>query len=216
MSQPVSVCVLCQRPTVVSCGRYVQHGSHLVLRRLIYEYGYSCHSVWYCSTECQNLHWPMHYAECVPSPINIPGGTTSTPPVVQRYKALVLFSESPARHWRMIDVHIPILPAPGGPRLVPQFSPELDLGDRPSHTICLNDVGGASLNHPYQIFFRRSFLDDGSPINLGVRNLHPEITYPWAGNIVVLKFDGSRRQRYRHMEANDLPQVAQYFRTYPN
>jgi hypothetical protein len=218
MSHFVSACVVCQRPTVASCERYVQLGPYLVLRSIIiYLHAYSCQTVWYCSTECQRFHWPIHHAACTPVPTNIPGGAMSTPPVnVQQFQALVLFFHSSARHWRMIDVHIPMLPAPGGPRPAPQFGSELNLGDRPSSAICLNDVGGAPLNHPYQIFFRRSFLDDGSPINLGVRNLHPEITYPWAGNIVVLKFDGSRRQRYRHMEANDLPQIAQFFRTYPN
>ncbi|KAG8741885.1 hypothetical protein FRC10_002298 [Ceratobasidium sp. 414] len=135
---------------------------------------------------------------------NPPSGSTPPPSVdTQRFQALVLFAHSPARHWRMIDVHISMLPAAGGPRPIPQFDAELNLGDRPGHEICLHDVGGSPLSQPYQIFFR-------------VRNLHPEIAYPWAGNIVIFKFDGSRRQRYRHMEQSDLVQIAQFFRTYPN
>ncbi|KAG8699531.1 hypothetical protein FRC09_006559 [Ceratobasidium sp. 395] len=154
---------------------------------------------------------------CTPTLPYSPNAPTPPPSGdVQRFQALVLFAHSPARHWRMINVHTSAHSVPGGQRLNPQFDTELNLGDQPGHEICLNDVGGSPLSQPYQIFFRKSFLDDGSPINLGVRSLHQEITYPWAGNVVVFKFDGSRRQRYRHMEQSDIVQIAQFFRTYPN
>ena len=104
----------------------------------------------------------------------------------------------------------------GGPRLVPQFDPELNMGDQPGNEICLTDVGGGPLHFPYQIFFRRGFKIDGSPINRCVRALHPEIAYPWAGNLVIFKFVGSRRQMYKHMEPGDLPQIVQFLRTYAN
>ncbi|KAG9099720.1 hypothetical protein FS749_000582 [Ceratobasidium sp. UAMH 11750] len=176
-----------------------------------------CRRVWYCSTECQQLDWPNHHVNCVPTLPSPPSGSTSPPSVeTQRVQALVLLAHSPARHWRMINVHTSTLPAAGGPHPIPQFDAELNLGERPGHVICLHDVGGSPLSQPYQIFFRNSFLNDQSPINLGVRSLHPEITYLWAGNIVIFKFDGSRRQRYRHMEQSDIVQIAQFFRTYPN
>ncbi|QRV83257.1 MYND Zn-finger protein [Ceratobasidium sp. AG-Ba] len=173
----------------------------------------TCHSVYYCSTDCQRAHWPTHYPYCNAAL----GGPAPAPFTTQSCKALVLFAHTSTPHWRMIEVRIAVPPPSGGPRVIePQFPVELNLGNWPASVFCIRDVGGSSLSRPYQVFFRNSFLKDGSPINLAVKSLHPEITYPWAGNIVVFKFDGSRRERYGHMEPSDLVQIAQFFRTYPN
>ncbi|QRV83252.1 MYND Zn-finger protein [Ceratobasidium sp. AG-Ba] len=190
---PVSFCIVCSQPTVMSCN--------------------SCHSTYYCSTDCQRAHWPTHYPYCT---IAV-GGSALAPSTTQSCKALVLFAHTSTPHWKMIDVRIAAPPASGAPRVIePGLPIELNLGNSPASVFCIKGVGGSSLSRPYQVFFRNSFLKDGSPINLAVKSLHPEITYPWAGNMVVFKFDGSRREKYEHMEPSDLVQIAQFFRTYPN
>lgn len=172
-----------------------------------------CQQACYCSAQCQAKHWNVHHMHCVPRPSDSPSSRAPSPVDTQSFRALILPAHSTAHQLRMIDVHI-FASGADGPRLVPQFSPELGLGDQPDHEICLTDVGGSQLSFPYQIFFRRSFRTDGSPINMCVRALHPEIVYPWAGNLVIFKYNGSRRQMYRHIDLSDLPQIVQFLRTY--
>jgi hypothetical protein len=170
-----------------------------------------CRIEWYCSIECHRSDWPRHHVNCVPSSTNAPHGSVLA--TTQTVKALVLFANLPELHWRTIKVHTYIL-STGRSQAFPQFDPVLNLGGELGSRICLQDVGGSFLSFPYQIFFRNGFLCDGSPINIGIRSLHPDIGHPWAGNIVILKFNGSRRQGYRDMELGDIPTIAQFFRTY--
>ena len=135
---------------------------------------------------------------------------------MQTVRALVLFPNSQSWAWSDVDIYAPIAPGAGDTsRLVPRFDPQLGLGTSTQSELHLTDLGGSPRNQPYQIFFRRYFRQDGSPINLAIKNLHPNIEYPWAGTVVVLKFDGSRRERYRHTEPHDISRIAEFFLTYP-
>lgn len=171
----------------------------------------SCRTEWYCSVECHSADWPKHHANCAPSSTNAPRGSILA--TTQSIRALVLFASQREPQWRTVTVHIYILAA-GRSQAFPHFDSALNLGDELGSRVCLKDVGGSPLNFPYQIFFRNRFLSDGSLINAGIRNLYPDTPHPWAGNVVILKFNGSRRQGYRDMDLADLPAVAQFFRTY--
>ncbi|KAG9081084.1 hypothetical protein FRC06_005836 [Ceratobasidium sp. 370] len=80
----------------------------------------------------------------------------------------------------------------------------------------IRNVGGEPLRYPLRVFFRDRFLQDGSPINQTVNALtHGGARHAWAGNIVVLKWSGSRRQGYANMNLGDLHVIASWLLAYP-
>ncbi|KAB5594448.1 hypothetical protein CTheo_2079 [Ceratobasidium theobromae] len=77
------------------------------------------------------------------------------------------------------------------------------------------NVGGEPLRYPLRVFFRDNFLQDGSPPNLSVLNItHGGARHAWAGNIVVLKWAGARRQGYQDMTMGDLHVIAAWLLNY--
>ncbi|CCO29883.1 hypothetical protein BN14_03904 [Rhizoctonia solani AG-1 IB] len=77
------------------------------------------------------------------------------------------------------------------------------------------NVGGEPLRYPLRVFFRDNFLRDGSPLNHSVSEItHGNARHDWAGNIVVLKWTGARRQGYQNMTLGDLPIIAAWLLAY--
>ncbi|KAF8598189.1 hypothetical protein BDV93DRAFT_561564 [Ceratobasidium sp. AG-I] len=94
------------------------------------------------------------------------------------------------------------------PDLRSVFQPGVLLDSQVFHT----QVDGTPVRYPLQIFYRSNFLQDGSPLNQCVRSMvHGQVDYPWAGDIVVLKFNGTRMRRYTNMTDNDIPPLGYYF-----
>lgn len=77
------------------------------------------------------------------------------------------------------------------------------------------NVGGEPLRYPLQVFFRDSFVYDGSPRNQTVLSLTSgNARHIWAGNMVVLKWTGARRQMYKDMAMGDLHAIAAWLLSY--
>ncbi|KAG8714774.1 hypothetical protein FRC11_007185 [Ceratobasidium sp. 423] len=77
------------------------------------------------------------------------------------------------------------------------------------------NVGGEPLRYPLHIFFKDNFLQDGSPLNRSVGEItHGNARHEWAGNIVILKWSGARRQGYQNMNLGDLPVIAAWLLAY--
>ncbi|ELU39873.1 hypothetical protein AG1IA_06095 [Rhizoctonia solani AG-1 IA] len=74
---------------------------------------------------------------------------------------------------------------------------------------------GTPLHRPLQLFFRDTFRNDSSPINQCLRSMAPGdvIPYPWAGDIVVLKFFGTRCEDYCHVRDEDIPRLVYYLKS---
>ncbi|CAE6413254.1 unnamed protein product [Rhizoctonia solani] len=173
----------------------------------------SCNNEAYCTDACQESDWPAHHLVCAPSLTSPPPGSIIVKGETVMGLAFLTGQNQPQRLG--VAIYTYALPS-GNSRSYPAFesNPALNIGERPGHTLCLRDIGGSTLSFPYAIFFRRNFLNDGSALNGGIMRLNADISYPWAGNIVVLKFNGSRRQGYRDIDFSDLPTIAQFFRTY--
>lgn len=94
------------------------------------------------------------------------------------------------------------------PDLRSLFQPGVLLDSQIFHT----QVDGTPVRYPLQIFYRSNFLQDGSPLNQCVRSMvHGQAVYPWAGDIIVLKFSGTRMRGYTNMTDNDIPPLGYYF-----
>lgn len=187
-------CGVCGNPSFLQCTR--------------------CHAVWYCSTACQSAAWPTHYANCVPfEDMVVPNPPIENTAYVQ---ALVL-PASTSQHYIApvrVDARAGIH---GGIRWAPSFDASLDLGASPASVINLKGFGDSAHRFPFHIFFRSSFMNDGSQLNSSVRSLtQGRAGHTWAGNVVVLKYHGSRREKYRDFEITDIAVIAHFFLHYPN
>jgi len=78
--------------------------------------------------------------------------------------------------------------------------------------IITHGIGGAPLRFPLHLFYGTNSFGDGSPVNQTIaRMTGGKAIYPWAGNIVALKFSGSRRQGYTDATYNDVaPLIASF------
>ncbi|KAG8696089.1 hypothetical protein FRC09_008737, partial [Ceratobasidium sp. 395] len=173
-----------------------------------------CNSTWYCSKNCQSVAWPNHHANCTPLVIGTPqfSAIESTTYV----QALVLPANSTKPH--ITSVKVDARPELDGTvQWAPDFDRSLSMGSTPASVVNSTGFGGSTLRFPFHIFFRHTFLNDGSPLNQSIRSLTREgANHPWAGNVVVLKYHGSRREKYRDFEITDIAVVANFFLHYPN
>ncbi|KAG8719011.1 hypothetical protein FRC08_003868 [Ceratobasidium sp. 394] len=186
-------CEVCHSPSFLQCTR--------------------CCTAWYCSTACQSAAWPAHYTTCVP----VTSGPSSPSPAESTayVQALVLPASSP--HY-ITPVKIDARTGPNGVvRWTPDFDSNLHLGATPASIVNLEGFGGSVLRFPFHIFFRNSFMNDGSRVNTSIQTLtQGGAAHPWAGNVVVLKYHGSRREKYRDFEVTDIAVIAHFFLHYPN
>jgi hypothetical protein len=143
---------------------------------------------------------------------------TPSPPIenTTHVQALVLPANS-SRHF-IAPVTVEARAGPtGGIRWTPNFDSDLNLGASPASVVNLEGFGGSIHRFPFHVFFRRSFMNDGSQINASVQSLtQGRAAHPWAGNVVVLKFHGSRREKYRDFEITDIAVIAHFLLHYPN
>lgn len=65
---------------------------------------------------------------------------------------------------------------------------------------------GMFLRRPLRIFFRYNFRHDGSPLNLCLQSIVKQgvLPYPWAGDLLVLKFVGTRCEDYCDINDQDI------------
>ena len=190
----------------------------------------------HCCFSCQELHYPAWHPE---QPVAEAHAHTSTVPFGHptldltrgRFESSIQPQArtlpSPARRSQAVQVqalhlraHAPnpvfiqVTLRAGQAGSVPEpdlrsvFQPGVSLDSQIFHT----QVDGTPVRYPLQIFYRTSFLQDGSPPNQCVRSMvHGQAVYPWAGDIVVLKFNGTRMRKYTNMTDNDIPPLGYYF-----
>jgi hypothetical protein len=71
------------------------------------------------------------------------------------------------------------------------------------------------LRFPLHLFYSPSALQKNTPMNRSINNITSgAAAKKWCGPVVVLKFNGSRRQGYADGGSNDLPALSAYFLAY--
>lgn len=82
----------------------------------------------------------------------------------------------------------------------------------PSTIILTQGLNGEPLRFPLHIWYCPTSLQRGVPVNRAIyRITSGAAVKPWCGPVVVLKFNGSRRQGYSDAGSNDLPALSAYF-----
>jgi len=118
-------------------------------------------------------------------------------------------SDSP----QLIKVDCLARPQTSGPcKWIPIAIPHVGGQREPGSVIVTRGVGGAPLRFPMHVFYRADFLSDGSPPNRSIIKLTGgQATHIWNGNVVALKFYGTRRQGYADATNGDLAALVAYF-----
>ena len=100
---------------------------------------------------------------------------------------------------------------------VMHWSPQLEsiqgVTDFPTSVVSLKGVGDRLLRFPLQLYFEiapNMMSKSSARLNECARALTGGTDHPWKGNIVVLKFNGSRRQAYMDVEDPDISRVAHF------
>lgn len=210
-------CNVCCKSTILSCSR--------------------CLSAWYCcpdhmsrvSTYCDALlivlstdvhlvllqDWSNHKHECrpiapIPYPLtpsdSLPVGSTAT------FSALILPVDEDRP--RIIKVDCLAETQSSGPCLwSPIARPHVGGSRQPASMIVVHGVGGAPLRFPLHVFYRSDTHGEEPPVNQSIFRLTSSgrSKHVWRGNVVALKFSGTRRQGYTDITMNDLSSLVAYF-----
>lgn len=202
-------CSICSVPTTLWCSR--------------------CHSSWYCSPahliavkrqpilviyspsnktlSCLSKDWPIHRDTCTPFKVALP--LTKNPDALP-ISTVIPFSaiHFPWNEDRARIVRIDCIiqsQSPGPPSLSPIIHPYIGGIRNPGAVVVTHGIGGALLRYPLHVFYRADFLVDGSPPNQSISRLTGgRSTNIWKGDVVALKFQGTRRQWYATMSSSTL------------
>jgi len=83
------------------------------------------------------------------------------------------------------------------------------------HLVLTEGLNGKPLRFPLHLWYAPQLLQKGSPVNRAIfRITSGAAEKPWCGPVVVLKFNGSRRQGYSDAGSTDLPTLSAYFLAY--
>jgi len=189
-------CMVCHKSTSMWCSR--------------------CRNAWYCSPEHLQSDWPRHRLECVPVG-SARSNTLATPPHVQPQLitvSAILFSPQEDRP-RIISVACqpPHTPAQGAcpTPLIQEYFP----GVQVDSVVLTQGLNGEPLRFPLHLWYSPNALAANTPINQAIfRITSGAASKPWCGPVIVLKYNGSRRQGYSDAGSNDLPALSAYFLAY--
>ncbi|KAI0048742.1 hypothetical protein FA95DRAFT_1007945 [Auriscalpium vulgare] len=190
-------CTLCCKATSMWCSR--------------------CQNAWYCSPEHLNNDWPRHRRECTPANPAQQYNMIATPPPAkpQIITVSAIFFAPEEDRPRIITVNCQppqtppqgICPAP----IVQDYFP----GGQANSVVLTQGLNGEPLRFPLHLWYSPISLSSGSPINRAIfRITSGAAAKPWCGPVIVLKFNGSRRQGYSDAGSNDLPALSAYFLAY--
>ncbi|KAF5383814.1 hypothetical protein D9615_003730 [Tricholomella constricta] len=193
-------CTVCCRPTSMWCSR--------------------CQSAWYCTPEHLHNDWQRHRKECLPAQNSNSGYSmnmiATPPPAEPQYITVsaILFAPEEERP-RIITVscrpsHKPsqgMCPIP----LVQSHFPD----GQAEGIVLTQGLNGEPLRFPLHLWYSPSALQKGNPLNRAIYHITSGAApKAWCGTVIVLKFNGSRRQGYSDAGSNDLPALSAYFLAY--
>ena len=177
-----------------------------------------CHSILYCSRECQKTDWPLHKKVCKKF--------TTLPPRPSLLHRLAIHFPADLKEPQLIWINCPqqIDDDDGSVSESPDVDGILSKYDLPKHLdlfeylpITRNALRGFDLSHKVEVICRDSFLSDGSTPNICVeQTTGGKKIYDWRGPIAVmrLRWDGSDSKIYEDITATDFRVAVDYFLSY--
>ncbi|KAJ7502191.1 hypothetical protein B0H11DRAFT_1712953 [Mycena galericulata] len=188
-------CAVCGHATTKWCGR--------------------CQSAWYCSPEHLRDDWPHHREQCR-SPLGYGSNMIATPPPAEPQHISISAILFVAEEDRPRIITVKCRPAAGpsdGLCPIPLLQPYFEAP--PESVVLTQGLNGEPLRFPLHVFYSPNALSKASPINRSIYHITSGAApKPWYGNVVVLKFNGTRRQGYSEAGSNDLPALSAYFLSY--
>ncbi|KAF4610959.1 hypothetical protein D9613_006692 [Agrocybe pediades] len=191
-------CAVCCKPTSMWCSR--------------------CQNSWYCSERHIHDDWPRHRRECYPPRAETPQlNMIATPPPAQQpfvtVSAVVFSPEEERPRFETVKCR----PSPRSsygvcptPLLEKYF-----LGMEVATIILTEGLNGEPLRFPLHIWYAPQMLAKGCQVNRAIFHITSGAAEKaWCGPVVVLKFNGSRKQGYSDAGSNDLPALSAYFLSY--
>jgi len=178
-----------------------------------------CQRAWYCSPEHLTSDWPRHRKEC--NPTSNPGYANvnmiaTPPPAEPQYISVsaILFSPEEERP-RIITVSCRPSHRPShGMCPVPLVQTHF-MDGQAEGIVLTQGLNGEPLRFPLHLFYSPTSLQKSSPVNRAIYHITSGAApKPWCGTVIVLKFNGSRRQGYSDAGSNDLPALSAYFLAY--
>ncbi|KDQ12994.1 hypothetical protein BOTBODRAFT_111976 [Botryobasidium botryosum FD-172 SS1] len=174
-----------------------------------------CRAAWYCCDDHMGKDWAYHRHVCNPAQPLIP--STLPAPDSQigsaaSFSALILPLDEDRP--RIIKVECLAETQSSGPCLwSPITRPHVGGMRQPASIIVTHGVGGAPLRFPLHVFYRTDVSDNEPPVNRSIFRLTSggRSKHIWRGNVVALKFSGTRRQGYTDITMNDLSSLVAYF-----
>ncbi|KAK7014181.1 Hif prolyl hydroxylase [Favolaschia claudopus] len=176
-------CAVCDRETSLWCSR--------------------CQAVWYCSQEHNTQAWPEHRLQCR-SVATVPNSDTIATSTHIRWQRSVqaIFLPMNEDHPRMITVN---LRPSGGACPVPMLEPYCK--GSPNSIVLQRALNEDLLRFPLHLFY-----DSERHVNRAVQRITTGLAEkPFLGNVVVLKYNGTRRADYMDPTTHDLPTLSAYF-----
>jgi len=150
----------------------------------------SCHSIPYCSRECQKADWPLHKTICK-------GLTTLPPRPSPSHKLAILFpvdSKEPQLIWINCENRIDDDDGFAWERadidsVLETKGVDPTYGTFPERKqITRNAPRGIDLSHTVTVICREAFLIDGSTPNICIRQTtRGKMTHNWCGPIVAMR-----------------------------
>ncbi|KAF5316086.1 hypothetical protein D9619_006583 [Psilocybe cf. subviscida] len=193
-------CAVCKRLTSMWCSR--------------------CQKAWYCSPQHISEDWPTHKYNCIPTQ-SAQGGYNlnmiATPPPAEPQYVTVSAIYFATDSDRPDIVHVKCKPSPKASQGVcPIPMLEQLFGNQPVQSLVLTEgLNGEPLRFPLHLWYAPQMLQKGSPLNRSIFHITSGAAEKaWCGPVVVLKFNGSRRQGYTDAGSNDLPALSAYFLAY--
>ncbi|KAH9074875.1 hypothetical protein EDB83DRAFT_2353955 [Lactarius deliciosus] len=160
-----------------------------------------CQNAWYCT--------PEHLQGCAPvAPTQ--SNMIATPSPIQPQLitvSAILFSP------QEVNCEPPRTPAQGTcpTPLVHGHFP----GGQTGSVVLTQGLNGEPLRFPLHLWYSPGALAVNAPINQAIfRITSGAAAKPWCGPVIVLKYNGSRRQGYSDAGSNDLPALSAYFLAY--
>ncbi|KAI9569505.1 hypothetical protein HD554DRAFT_2020459 [Boletus coccyginus] len=196
-------CTICCRPTSMWCSR--------------------CQAAWYCTPEHLSDDWSCHREECIPVPVDRAQNYNiiDIPAAAEQQLIMVfaiLFSpeedQSPFLTQRPRIISIKCRPSQiPSQGICPQPLVASHFTDGPAQSIVLTrGLNAEPLRFPLHLWYSPTALSHSAPVNRAIYCITSSATTKaWSGTVVVLKFNGSRRQGYSNAGSNNLPALFAYF-----